>query len=671
VLVLMVVAAGLLWLTVATHATRLGFSDLTRRASFVIAYLLFQVVTVAIIELGSLGNHLDETTVTVAWVVVVLVEIGLCWRTVAGVVRRTRGRHAAGRVRPGVDQLVVGAVLAAFFAALLVMGFLYRPTNTDSAVYHLARVEHWAQAGSVGPFAAHYLALVELAPLSAYHFLTLRLVTGTDRWDGYVELGAAVVCVLGVSELARRMGLSGRGQAFTALLAATLPNLLLEATSTTNNLFGASIGVGALVVLTSGLGAGGWISRGLALGAVLGLAELAKGTLVVMVGPAAVVLVVVAVARLWREQGHRVVLRQSAGAVLAGAAAAAAVAGPFLGRNLALFGGLGGPVTRSTVVADPSPAGAAGNVIRSVSAQFLVGGEHGPLHVFSSAVTGVLERLYDAVGPADSSDYVFEPDVLPFNRDADWSITSRFEDVGANPWHVLLLLFALITLTVCVLIGRKSARLPLALALALCVGFLGFAISGRWSIYATRYYLPLLVLWCPLIAVAFGQLGTRLPARIATRVVAALLVAAALPVLLDNYTRPLVHTEWRTGTPLEDYFARAGADDGDDARALAKSYSDLTAAIADSSCDEVGLATRVFIEYPLWVGLQQQGWDGTIHDVIVSNVTKKYEPRNFEPCAVIVDTSTLVPGVDPPPDSFPGLSPTQYGPLTLYLAPAT
>ncbi len=666
-LLLIVAVGGLLWLTVATHSTKLGFSDLTRRASLVIAYLLFQVITVAILEVGSVGGHLGSVTVTLAWVLVLLVGLALCRRPLGAFVRRVRGRHLRRPPRPPVDQLVGGAVLVAFFAVLLVMGFLYRPANNDSLVYHLARVEHWIQAGSVGPFAAHYLAQVELAPLSAYHFVTLKLVGGTDRWDGYVELSAAVVCVLGASELARRLGLSGRGQLFTAVLVATVPNLLLEATSTTNNLFGASIAVGALVVLTSGLGAGGWASRGLALGAVAGLAELAKGTLVVMVGPAAVVLVAVAVAHLWREQGPRVVVRQSAGAVVLGAVAAIAVCGPFLGRNLDLFGGVAGPVTKTTVVDDLNVRGAAGNVVRSVAAQFAIGGPDGPLHAFSSAVTGGLEHVNDAVGPADSSDYVFPPDITPFGG-TDWSNISRFEDVGANPWHVLLILAALVILVVCAVVRRRSVRLPLALALALCLGFLMFAATARWSIYASRYYLPLLVLWCPLIAAAFSELRPRTLVTWVPRVVAALLVVAALPVLLNNYSRSLIHADWRHDTPLEAYFGRSGSSDGQPARDLAAHYSALTEAIADSGCDEVGLANRVFQEYPIWVGLQQQGWEGSLYDIHVHNVTRKWTPRRFRPCAIIVDTSTLSPDEPAPPAKFPGHRPTEYGPLTLWLS---
>ena len=69
-----------------------------------------------------------------------------------------------------------------------------------------------------------------------------------------------------------------------------------------------------------------------------------------------------------------------------------------------------------------------------------------------------------------------------------------------------------------------------------------------------------MVLWCPIIAMAFGQLSSaRRLSRAASRLVAVLLVVAALPLLLDNYTRSLIHADWRHDTPLEAYFGRSGS----------------------------------------------------------------------------------------------------------------
>ena len=95
-------------------------------------------------------------------------------------------------------------------------------------------------------------------PLMEYNLAVLRLLTGGDSFDGYIQLLAAVICVLGASELAGRLGLSCRGQIFAALFVATVPTFVLEVTSTTSGIFAGAVGVAALVVLTSRSSTASW-----------------------------------------------------------------------------------------------------------------------------------------------------------------------------------------------------------------------------------------------------------------------------------------------------------------------------------------------------------------------------------------------------------------------------
>ena len=73
-------------------------------------------------------------------------------------------------------------------------------------MYHLARVAHWIQNSSVDHYATHTTAQLELAPLQEFNMLHLHLLADTDRLDGFVQLAAFVVAIVGVSELARLLG---------------------------------------------------------------------------------------------------------------------------------------------------------------------------------------------------------------------------------------------------------------------------------------------------------------------------------------------------------------------------------------------------------------------------------------------------------------------------------
>jgi hypothetical protein len=654
---LLVAAVGLLWLFVLRHGALLGFAGLTKRAALTIAFALFQLLTVVIMEVTSIGHHLTRSSVTVAWIVVVIV---VAVATFPDVVRLVRQARRPARIRLPAMSLLEWAALGAIlgiFGCLVATALLYRPSNTDSMAYHLARIEHWIQDRSVASFPAHWLAQIELAPLAEYNLATLHLLQSSDRLDGFVELTAAAICVVGASELARRLGLSRYGQVLTAVLVATIPSLILEATSTTNNVFAAAVAVTALVVITSPMTPNSWLRRGVAVGVVLALLELAKGTLLPEIAPILVVLGVAAAVRGWLEMGLGVLApRVILGALLA-AGTAALIAGPFLARNVALFGSPVGPLSRLTIEKHPTLAGGAGNVIRSASAQFLIGNGHDVEHDVSVFAVGSFRRLYDLLGQNPTNfDYELGPNPSAFHS-GNFSVLTRFEDVGADPWQVVLILVSLMVLGLGVMARRTSLRFPLVLAIAASCGFILFTGAARWSIYANRYYIPLLVIWTPLIALVLSRVH-----RVIGLAVVAFLLVACAPQVFDNYSRPLLHP-FRFTSALEPYFITAGRKQAVEAKAAA--YADITRTVARSSCRQVGLANLVYVEYPVWVGLKDAGWHGTVSDIDVLNASRVLERKRFSPCALIEEPDQI--GYS---SNHAGMDRLTFGPLMLFIDPA-
>lgn len=657
-LLIPVAGALLLVLLVATHASTMGFPGTNRRGAVVVAFLLFQLITLVITEALSVGAHYTRTSVGLAWSLVVVCLGLLIWRA-----RRSAGPGAYRLpridVRLGADVAIGSVVLAVIFIVLVITGWLYPPANTDSLAYHLPRVEHWIQNESVASYGTHYLHQIELAPLMEYNLATLHLLLGSDRLDGYVQLTSLVVGALAASDLARRLGIGTRGQIFAALLVVTAQNALLEATSTTNGDFAGAVAICTLWLATAPLGEAGWKRRSLALGLAGGLIELSKGTMVALFGPVILVLLILALRRGIRAWGTREALARAAGAVVLAAVAAALVAGPFVARNVTLFGGPAGPVSAFTVNEELSPAAGFSNSVRQTSSQFLIGDGSGVQHEVSRVLTSALGSVYGWLGQDPEDDrFTLVPNPDPFAA-ADFSMLSRFEDIGANPWHTILLAITLVALVVDFVRRGRRAAIPLLLALALVAGFLVLSMTAKWSIYGTRYYVPLLMVWAPLMA--FGL--RRLP-HLVTRGVAVLLVVACVPPLLDNYTRSLVHRRHDFTTPLQPYFA--GSPTEEEARARALHFEQLTQGIARSNCDEIGLANIISYEYVLWAGLDHWGWDGTIQSWGAPNDSGALEDPAFEPCAIVFDHgSVLPPDLTTVPD---GMTRYDYGPLSLLLA---
>ena len=75
----------------------------------------------------------------------------------------------------------------------------------------------------------------------------------------------------------------------------------------------------------------------------------------------------------------------------------------------------------------------------------------------------------------------------------DYSIASCTEDIGADPWHLILFLSSIVILAVGVVRRHCELRLPLALALAGVVGYVVFAGTIKTGTYGNRFYIPLWV----------------------------------------------------------------------------------------------------------------------------------------------------------------------------------
>ena len=654
---------GLLWAVVAGHRRQLGLADVSLRGAFVIAFLLFEALLAVVTESTSIGHNLTKWTVFLVWAVIVALLLGWIALDSRHLTRRgahTPARHGAGRAliaRTSTEEKVWLAVLLGIFGVLVFIGWVYPPSNGDSMVYHLARVAHWEQNRSVSGFATQYLAQIELAPLAEYNMLQLHVLSNGDRLDGYVQLLSAVVCVVAVSDLTRLMGGNRRVQMATAVLCATIPTGILEATSTENNFFAAAVAVALLATLLSMCLDRHWVWAAVILGCALGTAVMAKGTIPAYFGPIVLLLGVLVVRRRIRSHDTPIALRRIAGTCAFALACLLAIAGPFYGRNIALFGAPTGPVSKSTISTQLTARAAAANIIRSTTANFFIGnGKSGIDTEVSKVALGFFHHLYTPLHVSQTDPrYLLGTPTNAFQV-RDWDPFARSEDFGAAPWNTVLFGVAVVVLAVGVLRGRRKLRLPLLLAFGLACGYLLFNGTARWNVFQIRYQLPFLVASCAVVAVALGEFH-----RYVGRVVLGALVVACLPQLLDSSERPLIHPEYDFTSYLQPYFLDGTLQAYQ--RATAAQYESVVQSVVQSTCPRVGLANWVLVEYPIWAGLHDQDWTGKLEDVDVDNVSKVFESPRFHPCAWIREEA---PGYVAPDE---GTVNVQYGQLALEVDP--
>ncbi len=637
-LLLLVVPLGLIWLLISVHRERLGFGALSIRGAFVLAFLAFEVLLLGITELTSVGHHFTAGTVAVAWSIVIIVLLFAARTPITMVMQRARSESGASndgarfglldraKRLTGEDRFWI-AVLTVIFGLLVAEGVLYPPTYGDSMVYHLARVEHWVQNGSVAFFATHYLTQIEFTPLSEYNLAHLHLLSGTDRFDASMPLLAALVCIVGVSELARLLGASRSTQIAASVICATIPSGILLAAVTEDDSFAAATGVGLLVILASFSLGSRWVNRAIALGAAIGLCYMAKSSMGALMAPVVVALFAVAVFRQARTGGLRGTLRPAVNQVLVIGASALAVAGVFLAQTEQLFGTLVGPATSDLISSPRTIAGFGANVDRYTAANFRIGDGVAGIQTYVSKVAlGVLGHVYSVFGVSINdphyakilNSYTFAP--------GDYTLFQRLPEFGANPWDILLAIAAGIILVVAVARGRREFRVALVLCLSLGCGYLLLTGTPKFLPYNLRLQLPFFVAVSAVIAVALSIFP-----RWVTRLVLVGLVVSCLPQLLDNVETPLVPPYQYHGSYLTEYFGQYSVPPGSE---QAPAYQTITTMLAQSTCTQAAIGNYLGFEYPLWVGLQHEHYKGVLNDFYVTNISRKLEP-SYRPCASI------------------------------------
>ena len=190
----------------------------------------------------------------VAAVAVELVVSAAVWLR-AGRPRPPSARLAAAHLRAAVQDPAVAVLLAAVALAFVYLTALalFTPANSwDAMWYHLARAAFWRQQHAVGYIPhASTIRLNVNPPVAEIDALYTMVVAGTDRFVTLVALAGYAATTLTVFGIARRLGVEVRAALLAALVFATLPVVVLQASGALNDLVLASF-LGACVYFLLG-----------------------------------------------------------------------------------------------------------------------------------------------------------------------------------------------------------------------------------------------------------------------------------------------------------------------------------------------------------------------------------------------------------------------------------
>ena len=587
-----------------------------------LAVLVWSTLALAVSEAASAFQLLDFVTLAACWLVLSALFILIGVRRGAAFPAPLRWSSLSR-----VDQVVT-----VYLAILFLLAMIYPPNNYDSLTYHLARIEHWIQDGSLIPYPTAIERQISSAPLAELLVLQLRILSGDDLFSNLVQWLALLGTVTMVPEIARLLGADRSGQSLAALFVAATPMALLQATSTQTDLV-----AGFFAVL--------FVRSALAYRDTGARRELAIALLAVSLGFLVKVTALLAslgfglwlLWRLARRTPRRLPLVLVSGAVLF-----LLVDGSFLWRNLQSFGVLS-PDAGVVGSASFGPVQTVATLTMDLAMNLATG-----LPQADAATTSGLQYFCDLIG---AGPYIGDIQLHGTNFALESGRHVFHEDYAANPIQLILLALAAVRL----LWHRR--RLPALYLACLAIGFLAFATVLRWQPFVTRLELPFFMLAGPLVGVSFaaGPERSRQPA-----ILAWILAIGALPCLLFNPIRPVLPPGRMWDTRLHNTFADnrrweapyvAAAD-----RIRAGQYRNLALVLDFDDW-----------EFPLWLLLRDETASGTLrieHLAREDMAVKSYPRGIFKPDVVLAKGKDLAERLQLPGGSWQKIF--EAPPLALY-----
>ena len=597
------------------------------RGAFLKSAVVWGALVVVLSEGLSLFGLLRGPGIIFAWLAIDSLLVLIAMRKDS--FRFVRDVLQMPRRLPGPGKLALLGGLGALVAALLAVAWVAPPNNVDSLLYHMSRVMHWVQSGSLRHYATGYHHQLFMPPWAEMAILQLRELWGSDKPANLVQWFSMVGSLIGVSAIAARLKVGRMGQLLAVIFAATVPMGVLQATSTQNDYVIAFWAIcAAYLVLLSFTRS---LSRAevLLLGLSFGLGVLTKVTFFVYGAPIGLGFLLVSLRRTGAWKAAKL------GLALVTLAMALNLSTWI--RNLNTYGGLYGSSDWSVGML------AAPQLVQSLAReQATASPTDDPVEALLRSVGRVLVWPLSRVGQAaalnlvtpskivnqmvwpiiDAIPAVFDDVVSQSLEEAAWS----HEDSAGNPLHFLLIIVSGVALMM-----KRGDRRYLAMAATTFV-LLPIIFQGGSSGFGIRLQLPFFVLSAPLFGLAVQQV--RLDGR--SVLIGFLLLVSALPYLLFNNTRPIIGAPpWPTRTrsvfvaPAQEIMFAANLEQQE-------AGEDLKQAVIRSGCREIGLRIDSSdLEYQFWWLLDAPQSGYRLETIYTYQILEDLLDRDFVPCAVI------------------------------------
>lgn len=560
-------------------------------------------------EVLGLFHAITTPWLALIWTIPIVLGSVILHRRVPELKRTLRGFVKIPASWPNWVLLI--AILIVFSMTAFV-AWLAPPNTWDSLNTHMSRVAQWAQNHSLNPFATGIEKQLYYPPFPGIAVLQSYLLTSGDHWANFSQWMAMILSAIGVSYLASLFGVHSSGQWFVATFAITLPVGIIQSTSSmTDYLVALWLIVIAIESIYLAMKESTW--EGIViLSLAAGLAVNTKPIAFAYLLPFAIYTAI-----------HLLRLIRFPQFILAGAVSILLIlminAG-YLSRNIAIYNNPLGPRTgisvHSNEIVDLRMV--VSNTFRNASLQ-----AWSPIRIANSATYAALAKLHtildlDLSDPRTSVHSTFSV-----------RTPSTDEKKAGNYFHALLILGSMTLL----LVKKKRNKIILFYSITVIWTFILLSTIFKFSIFGSRYQLPFFILFAPIV----GSVLDEIVSSKWKAIIGLFLLISSWPWLVGIDQRPIWPKQDGNISLLESkrrdlYFPVVPF--------YRERYQEMARQIVEKQCLSVAIMLKgSAAEYPLWVYLGSPNGDLKIEWLIAGTPSEAYIDPDFQPCAVICDTS--------------------------------
>ena len=256
--------------------------------------LIFSTFLLFITEFLSAFKALNFNFVLISWGTITAINLIYLYTKRAAAVTFAAALkqrlYTANNKLSRFDKLMLWSV-AVILLLVFAQGILYPPNNWDSMTYHLSRIVSWISQGSVAHFPTNIFYQIYQPPFAEYAIMHVNLLSQGDYFAASVQFCFFAGALVALAAIVKAIGLPGKYQVLAIVFCATIPEAVLQASSTQNDMVA---GFFILAVYYFALKAikGGEFKNFLFLGMATGLAFLTKAICYIYLAPAIIVIAI-------------------------------------------------------------------------------------------------------------------------------------------------------------------------------------------------------------------------------------------------------------------------------------------------------------------------------------------------------------------------------------------